>query len=90
MIDIEYDPHKAAVNLRKHGVSFEEAKTVFLDPRAITNENLGYYGEIRYETPGMNLNMQILVVIWTERNGNIRLISAWKADKQRRKEYEQY
>ena len=90
MINIEYDPHKATVNLRRHGVSFEDAKTVFLDPYAITNENLGDYGEIRYETLGMNAKMQVLIVIWMERNGNIRLISAWKADKLRRKAYEHH
>ncbi len=90
MINIEYDPHKATVNLRRHGVSFEEAKTVFLDPYAITNENLGDYGEVRYETLGMSMKMQVLVVIWTERNGNIRLISAWRADKLRRTSYGQY
>ena len=90
MINIEYDSHKATVNLRRHGVSFEDAKTVFLDPYAITNENLGDYGEIRYETLGMNAKMQVLIVIWTERNGNIRLISAWKADKLRRKAYEHH
>lgn len=89
MIDIEYDPYKGAANLRKHGVSFEDAKTVFLDPHAITNENLGDYGEFRYETLGMSTKMQVLIVIWTERNGNIRLISAWRADKLRRKAYEQ-
>lgn len=88
MIQIEFDPKKAAMNLRKHGVSFEDAKTVFFDPNAITVENFGDCDEVRYETLGMDLNMRLLVVIWTDRTPNIRLISAWRADKLRRAEYD--
>lgn len=88
LINVEFDLNKAAINLRKHGVSFEDAKTVFLDPHAITIENFGDDREVRYETLGMDSKMRLLVVIWTDRTPNIRLISAWKADKQRRAEYD--
>lgn len=75
----EWDPQKAAANLRKHKVSFEYAARVFLDPLRVdgvdTREN---YGEDRWITVGY-VEGRLLVVAYTERAGVIRLISARKA-----------
>ena len=86
----EWDDDKADANYRKHGVSFDEACTVLFDDFAIVEEdNREKYGEQRLISVGMTNRNRLLVVAWTERNNKIRLISAFKADKQQRKNYEQ-
>lgn len=87
-MDFEWDENKAKANIEKHGISFDEAKTVMLDPKAISFEYGSYEGETRYRTLGMSHTLNVAVVVWTFRGENIRIISAWKADKKRRKEYE--
>jgi uncharacterized protein len=76
MIDLEWDDAKAAGNLRKHGVSFEQATYAFVDPFAIEwlDERVAY-GEKRFILLGM-AGGRILSVVYTERNGRIRIISA--------------
>lgn len=86
----EWDDAKADLNLRKHSVSFEEACTVLFDDFSIAEEDdRENYGEQRMLSLGMSCYGRLLVVVWTQRNGKVRLISALKADRQQRKYYEQ-
>jgi len=76
-------------NYRKHGVAFEEAKTVFNDPFAITIPDPDHsISEERYIDIGISINNRLLVVWYTERNNIIRIIGCRKATKNERKEYE--
>jgi hypothetical protein len=87
---IEYDPDKAAVNPLNHdGVTFDEAKSVLLDPYALTREDVDTNGEQRFVTLGMGAKNRILIVVWTLRGDCVRLISAWKANQPQRRRYEQ-
>lgn len=89
-LDFEWDEDKAAFNLKKHKVSFEEAKTVFADPFAITiNDPKHSVDEHRLVDTGRSADGKILVVSYTERERKIRLISCRKAAKTERKIYEE-
>jgi uncharacterized DUF497 family protein len=70
-------------------VTFEEAVPVLLDPYALTREDLDATEEQRFVTLGMGGRGRILIVVWTLRGDNPRLISAWKANKPQRSRYEQ-
>lgn len=86
----EWDAAKAQSNVRKHGVTFEEAASVFSDALAYTfNDPDHSIGESRFLTFGMSQWGQVLAVIHTERGHAIRIISARKATKQERVIYEQ-
>jgi uncharacterized DUF497 family protein len=86
----EWDRHKAEANLRKHGVSFEEAQTVFTDPLSITLPDPDHSeDEERFIDIGMSDNRRVLVVVYTERGQRIRLISARTATPVERKQYEE-
>lgn len=77
---IEWDAAKAEINLRKHGVSFEEAATSLLDPQALAQEDDTAAGEARWVLIGMSTNLRLLTVVYTLRTADrIRLISARKA-----------
>ena len=85
----DWDPHKAAANLREHGVSFAEAVTVFTDDFALTREDPDAVGEQRFVTLGMSGTGALLVVMFTHRDPEIvRPISDWKANKPQRRHYE--
>jgi hypothetical protein len=84
--DVEWDPRKAAANLKKHGVDFADAATVLHDEQAITVRE-DEEGEERYVTVGMDALGNVLVVVYTWRNNKPRLISARKAMPQERKQY---
>ena len=87
---IEFDPDKAASNPLNHdGVTFLEAEPVLLDPYALTREDVDAQGEVRFVTLGMGAKGRILIVVWTLRGDNPRLISAWKANQPQRRRYEQ-
>jgi uncharacterized DUF497 family protein len=91
MIEFEWDAVKARSNLRKHGVSFEEARSVFYDEYArqfFDHEHSNT--EERFIMLGMSDRSRILVVCHCERDGEgvIRLISARKATSSERKHYE--
>ena len=89
MLIFEWDDKKAAQNIKKHGISFEEATTVFGDPFSITiYDPLHSKEEDRFVILGMSNKNRILVVVHTERNDRIRIISARKATKKERKQYE--
>ena len=87
--EFEWDAKKASNNLKKHDVSFEEGATIFNDPLIITILD-PYHSEHeeRYISIGISVQGRLLVVIHTERNGRIRLISSRKATNAERKTYE--
>ncbi|HEY4759168.1 MAG TPA: BrnT family toxin [Thermoguttaceae bacterium] len=86
----EWDDKKAERNLAKHGVSFDEAYTVFGDPLAITiDDPLHSKEEDRFITLGHSRQGRLMVVIFVERGDNIRIISARPATRRERKNYEE-
>ncbi|HEX8242712.1 MAG TPA: BrnT family toxin [Longimicrobium sp.] len=87
----EWDPVKAAANLRVHGVSFAEASTAFGDPFAQLLPDPDHSGrETRYLLLGVSELQHLLVVCHTERRGaTIRIISARKANRSERQKYEE-
>jgi uncharacterized protein len=88
-MNFEWDPKKSDTNIKKHGISFHEASSIFGDPLAITfNDPDHSTGEHRYLTFGYSRTGQLLVVIHTERQRKTRIISARRATKQERKIYE--
>ena len=87
----EWDPDKAEANLKAHGVSFAEAVSVLEDEFALTREDPDAEGEQRFVTLGADAAGQLLVVVHTYREPDVtRLISAWKANKTQRTQYENY
>lgn len=84
----QYDPAKAAENLKSHKVSFADAEGVLEDPLAITVEDPDAEGEKRFVTVGLGSAGELLVVVWTERDEDCRLISARRATRKERKQYE--
>lgn len=86
----EWDPRKAASNLSKHSVSFNEAVTVFNDPMFITvMDDEHSEDEERYITVGLSNASRLLMVAHTDRNGLIRIISARRATKKEENFYAQ-
>jgi hypothetical protein len=89
-LTFEWDEQKDLSNQRKHGVSFDEAKSVFGDPRSITIVDAQHSDdEDRYIDLGISSRGRLIVVSYTERGPNVRLISCRKATKSERKTYEQ-
>jgi len=89
--NFEWDEFKAQLNIKKHGISFDEAKTVFNDENSITIDDPYHSSEEeRYINIGRSENGNILIVIYTERGDNLRIISARKATTAEKKEYEQF
>ena len=86
-MNIELDPAKAQINLKKHGISFEEAASCLLDPMALVHEDGACYGEQRWVLLGMSDKARLLTVIYTIRGENIRIISARKSTKNEAKNY---
>lgn len=85
----EWDPAKAAQNLSKHGVSFDEASTVFGDPLAGTILDPRHSDdEPRFVTIGLSRSRRLIIVAHTEREDRIRIISARRATRRERRTYE--
>ncbi|MEI6747476.1 MAG: BrnT family toxin [Methylococcaceae bacterium] len=84
---IEFDSKKAAINLAKHGVSFEEAQSCLLDTEALVFEDNDCVGENRWVLLGMSNKARLLIVIYTVRAESVRLISARKPTKKEVKNY---
>lgn len=85
----EWDETKAAINLRKHKVSFEEASTVFADDLALAGRDPDHsIEEHRYITFGISNKNRLLLVAHTDRGSKIRIISARLASRAERKMYE--
>lgn len=86
----EWDAAKAAANLLQHGVSFEEAVTVFRDPLAKIHDDPDHSATERRDIiVGHSATSQLLVVSFTDRGSNIRLISARPVTRHERRDYEE-
>jgi len=89
-LTFEWDERKARSNLGKHGVSFEEAATIFGDRLSLTIPDPEHsLTEERYITMGKALTGKLLVVVHTDRGDNIRIISARRASQRERRFYEE-
>jgi uncharacterized DUF497 family protein len=84
---VEWDPEKAAENLRKHGVDFADAVAVLSDEMALTT-NDDQEKEDRSVTLGMDALGRLLVVVYTWRGDEVRVISARRATRAEQREYE--
>lgn len=87
-MELEWDPKKAAANLRKHGVRFTDAYAVLEDELALTTDD-PHPDENRYVTIGLDSLGRVLVVTYTWRAERIRIISVRKASPSERRQYEQ-
>jgi uncharacterized DUF497 family protein len=89
-LDFEWDHRKASQNSKKHGVSFEEASTVFGDPLArIIDDPVHSTEEDRFIIVGESERLRLLVVSFTDRGKFIRIISARRASRKERIDYEE-
>lgn len=89
-MDITWDPIKADTNLKKHGVSFEEAATVIQAEMTVTIEDDSSPSEQRFVTIGMSIKLRVVMVVHTYREETeIRIISARKATKKEQAIYEE-
>jgi len=86
----EWDPKKATENVKKHGVTFQEAATIFGDPLAITFDDPDHsMSENRYITFGLSLQKRLIVVSHTERGDRTRIINARLMDRKEIRIYEE-
>ena len=89
-MEFEWDPRKAAKNLRKHRVSFNEAATVFGDPLSTTVPDPDHsMAENRYIIIGVSNRRRVVMVAYTERGERIRIISARELTRAEREAYEE-
>ena len=85
----EWDPGKAESNLKRHGVSFEDAMTIFFDPLSATFDDPDHsLDERRFVTIGFSSRHVLTVVCHTERRGSVRLISARRSTKREKQRHE--
>ena len=83
-----WDPTKARTNLRKHGVRFSDAEAALFDPNALTIDDQDAQGETRHVTVGLDSLARVVVLVFTYRGDDIRLISARRANRRERQHYE--
>jgi uncharacterized protein len=90
-LTFEWNPDKATANLRKHGVDFAEATTVFRDTLSSTIPDPDHSkpGEIRELTIGLSHRYRLIVVAYCKRGRNIRIVTARPATRRERKAYEE-
>jgi uncharacterized DUF497 family protein len=89
-VTYEWDPNKAAANVKKHRITFEEAASVFLDPAALTFSDPDHSeDEDREITIGLSTRQRLLFVAHAARDGRVRIISARRATPQERRQYEE-
>ena len=89
MYAVDWDPEKARENLEKHGVRFSDAEVALFDSNAITVKDETSEGERRYVSIGLDTLGRILVVVFSDREEGIRLISVRKATRKERTSYEE-
>ena len=82
----QWDSAKSVANEAKHGVSFLQAAQIFKNPVLKTQDTRRDYGETRFIALG-TFDGEVLRVVFTERDGDIRLISAWRASRHDREKY---
>ncbi|MEB3309582.1 MAG: BrnT family toxin [Snowella sp.] len=88
-MQFEWNPDKASLNLKKHGISLHEASTVFNDPLSVTFPDPDHsYGEERYVIIGLSSASRILIVSHTDRGNRVRIISAREATRNEQRFYE--
>ena len=89
-LNFAWSSEKAARNLARHGVSFEEAETVFGDPQGrIVTDPRHSEEEERYVLLGLSHRQRMLAVMFTERDEQVRIISARQATRRERRDYEE-
>jgi uncharacterized DUF497 family protein len=89
-VRFEWDSRTALANLRTHGVSFAEAISALEDDLALTREDVADGEEQRFVTLGLSDSANLLVVVYVYREPDIiRVISAWKANRRQREQYEE-
>jgi hypothetical protein len=89
MSRFEWDEEKNLVNQRKHGISFEEASTIFDGP-VLSLEDERHQSEVRERSYGLIGGVVVVCVIHADRGGTIRIISARKATRNERKHFDAY
>lgn len=89
-MDYEWDPAKAATNLRKHKVDFADAVLALEDPLARTVHDPDASGEERYVSLGSDPTGRLLVTVFTRRKKRIRIISSRRASPAERRHYEEH
>lgn len=87
-VDYEWDPSKAAANLRKHGVAFADAAISLEDPLGRTMPDPDASGEVRFICLGADPAGRVLVTVYSPRGKRIRIISSRKASRAERRNYE--
>ena len=87
-MDYQWDPKKADLNKKKHGIDFADAVAVFEDEWALTIEHQVVKNEQRFATVGVDFLGRLVVVVYTYRGDDIRLISARPATRSERNVYE--
>ena len=90
MPQFEWDEDKNRINLRKHGICFEEAQTIFNGPVFTALDIREDYDEQRFISLGLLHGVVVVVVVHTERDDRIRLISARKANKRESQTYHEH
>jgi uncharacterized DUF497 family protein len=89
-LSFEWDPRKAASNLAKHAVSFEEAATVFGDPLGrISSDPRHSTDEERFVILGVSRTRRVLIVMFVDRGEAVRIVSARRATPRERRNYEE-
>lgn len=86
---VSFDPKKDTANLKKHGVSLAEGDGVLSDPLAVTIEDELAEGEPRFVTLGENVFGSLRVVVWTQRDDDVRIISVRKPTRKESRTYEE-
>ena len=89
-MEFDWDSAKNEANLQKHGIRFDEAKHIFDGPILTRVDDRQDYGENRHISLGALSPDAVLVVVYTKRDGKIRLISARKANRRERKMYDDH
>lgn len=89
-MSFEWDNRKNAANIRKHGFSFERAKTIFNGDELTFEDTRKAYGEDRFISIGIMEKIVVIAVVHTDRQGKTRIISARPANRKERKHYEAY
>lgn len=87
-MQFEWDNNKNQANIVKHGISFDTAKLVFSDNNKIISHNRTVDDEERLQVIGSIAGILVVMVVFTPRDGNVRIISARKANKKERAIYE--
>jgi uncharacterized DUF497 family protein len=86
-MEFEWNDAKDAANRRKHGIGFREAAEIFSGYVLVAEDTRHHYGERRFIALG-EYNGAVIRLIYTERHGRIRIITAWKASKNDRKNFQ--